>query len=137
MIFSYICHIIIIMKYISRLILFICLFFISLSANAFCDISQDVISKKADTISAIIYDNYDILYSRNNSSITQNVERNDSLLNNKQSDNSYDGGITKYLHASNTQFEDLLSYIYTQSYLRNKTKVSLFATLSEIKPNAP
>lgn len=125
------------MKYICRFILFLCIFFISLSANAFCEVSHNVISKKTDTISTVIYDNHDILYSRNNSSITQNIERNDSLLNNKQSDNSYDSGITKYLHASNTQFEDLLSYIYTQSYLRNKTKVSLFATLSEIQPNAP
>lgn len=125
------------MKYICRFILFLCIFFISLSANAFCEVSHNVISKQTDTISTVIYDNHDILYSRNNSSITQNIERNDSLLNNKQSDNSYDGGVTKYLHVSTTQFEDLLSYIYTQSYLRNKTKVSLFATLSEIQPNAP
>lgn len=126
------------MKYICRFILFLCIFFISLSANAFCEISQDVISKHTDTISAVNYVDTDILYSRNNCSTITNIERNDTLsLNNKESDNSYDGGVTKYLHASTTQFEDLLSYIYTQSYLRNKTKVSLFATLSEIQPNAP
>ena len=138
MIFFYICHIILNMKYICRFILFLCIFFISLSANAFCEISQDVISKHTDTISAVNYVDTDILYSRNNCSTITNIERNDTLsLNNKESDNSYDGGVTKYLHASITQFEDLLSYIYTQSYLRNKTKVSLFATLSEIQPNAP
>lgn len=126
------------MKYICRFILFLCIFFISLSANAFCEISQDVISKHTDTISAVNYVDTDILYSRSNCSTITNIERNDTLsLNNKESDNSYDGGVTKYLHASTAQFEDLLSYIYTQSYLRNKTKVSLFATLSEIQPNAP
>lgn len=126
------------MKYICRFILFLCIFFISLSANAFCEVSHDVISKHTDTISAVNYIDTDILYSRNNCSTITNIERNDTLsLNNKESDNSYDGGVTKYLHASTTQFEDLLSYIYTQSYLRNKTKVSLFATLSEIQPNAP
>lgn len=114
------------------------MFFISLSANAFCDLSHDVISKQTDTISAVNYNDPDILYSRNNSSIIQNIERNDTIsLNKKESDNSADNGVTKYLHASTTQFEDLLSYIYTQSFLRNKTKVSLVTTLSEIHPNAP
>ncbi len=138
MIFFYIYRIICAMKYICRFILFICMFFISLSANAFCDISNNVISKHADSISAVNYNDTDILYSRNNGSITQNIERNDSLLiNNKTSDNSSDNGFTKYLHASITQFEYLLSYIYTQSYLRNKTKVSFHSELSEIQPNAP
>ncbi len=114
------------------------MFFISLSANAFCDLSGDVISKHKDTISAVNFNDTDILYSRNTGSITQNIERHDSLLtNNKNSDNSNGGGITKYLHASITQFEYLLSYIYTQSYLRNKTKVSFRSELSEIQPNAP
>ena len=126
------------MKYICRFIIFICLFFISLSANAFSDNSQSYISRHIDTIVATQVNDFDVLYSNTGNATIQGIQRNDTLsLNNKESDNSIDNGLTKYLHASTTQFEDLLSYIYTQSYLRNKTKVSLYATLSEIQPNAP
>ena len=126
------------MKYICRFIIFICLFFISLSANAFSDVSQSYISKHVDTIAAVQVNDYDVLYSNSGCSTIQCVQRNDNLsINNKETDNSFDGGLNNFLHQSDCQFKDLISYIYTQSYLRNKTKVSLVKVLSEINPNAP
>ena len=126
------------MKYICRFIIFICLFFISLSANAFSDNSQSYISRHIDTIVATQVNDFDVLYSNTGNATIQGIQRNDNLtINNKETDNSFDGGLNNFLHQSDCQFKDLISYIYTQSYLRNKTKVSLFATLSEIQPNAP
>lgn len=113
------------------------MFFISLAANAFDSQANSIILKHTDTISAVQCNDYDVLYSRNSASILQNVVRNDSInINNKESDNSYDGGL-KHLQTPVSQFENLLSYIYTQSFLRNKAKVSFHIVLSEIQPNAP
>lgn len=79
-----------------------------------------------------------MLYSKNNGSVIQNEQRNENLqINNKESDNPLDGGLNNFLHQQASQFEDLLSYIYSKSYLRNKTKVNLLKVLSEIQPNAP
>lgn len=125
------------MKHLCRFIIIICMFFISLAANAFDSHLCSSISKHTDTISAVQYNDYDILYSKSGASILQNVVRHDSInINNKESDNSYDGGL-KYLQTLVSQFENLLSYIYTQSFLRNKAKVSFHIALSEIQPNAP
>lgn len=113
------------------------MFFICLVASAFSNQSATSFSRYTDTISAVQCNDCDILYSRNGASILQNVVRHDSInINNKESDNSYDGGL-KYLQTPVSQFENLLSYIYTQSFLRNKTKVSFHIALSEIQPNAP
>lgn len=126
------------MRYICRFILFLCIFFITLSANAFCEISGNIISKHTDTISAVHINDYDMLYSKNNAAVVQNGQRNENLqINGKESDNSLDGGLNNFLHQQTSQFEDLLSYIYSKSYLRNKTKVNLLKVLSEIQPNAP
>lgn len=113
------------------------MFFISLAANACDSQAFNSISKQVDTISAVQCQDCDILYSRNGGSIIQNLERHDSInINNKESGNSYDGGL-KYLQTPVSQFENLLSYIYTQSFLRNKAKVDFHIALSEIHPNAP
>lgn len=126
------------MKYICRFIVFLCLFFISLGANAFSDSSQSYISKHVDTIAAVQVVDYDVLYSNNGSATIQGVQRNDNLsINHKESDNSFDGGLQNFLHQTDCQFKDLISYIHTQSYLRNKTKISLVKVLSEVNPNAP
>ncbi len=126
------------MKYICRFIIFICLFFISLSANAFSDNSQSYISRHIDTIVATQVNDFDVLYSNTGNATIQGIQRNDNLtINNKETDNSFDGELNNFLHQSDCQFKDLISYIYTQSYLRNKTKVSLLKVLSEINPNAP
>lgn len=111
--------------------------FISLTANAMDSQVVSSIQKHVDTISAVQNNDYDVLYSKNGTSAIQNVERQDSIsLNNKKSDNSYDGGL-KYLQTPVFQFENLLSYIYTQSFLRNKAKVNFHTALSEVHPNAP
>lgn len=126
------------MKYLRRFILIICMFFISLAANAYCCENDVCIQKQTDTISAVNFHDYDILYSRNNSQIIQNIEnQNSSFLNNKGNYKTYDGGLNKPEHVFINRLESLFSYIYVHSFLRNKTKISFLIALSEINPNAP
>ena len=126
------------MRHLCRFIIIIFMFFISLAANAFESQSVISFSKHTDTISAIQYNDYDILYSKNSVSVIKNVERQDSIsIKNKESDNFSDGGLNNFLLSHSSQFSELLAYIYNQSFLHNKSKVHFSVILSEIQPNAP
>lgn len=128
------------MKYICRFILLICIFFTSIIASFAFDgnISIQISERKSDTISAIQYNNKDIIYSKDNEILENTISRNDSVfLNNRKSSNIYDGGINNLGFIISNQFQSLLYYIYTLSYLEHKSN-SVFSFLSnEIQPNAP
>ena len=126
------------MRNICRFIIVLCMFFISLSANAFCtDISVSE-KKHADTISAIRHYNQDFLNTEDNHSVIKNIPRNDTLsVSNRKGDNSLDNGMSKTFLETQSQFQALLSYLYNQSFLHNKSKVHFSVLLSEVRPNAP
>ena len=107
-------------------------------SNVFCDRVSAVELKNIDTISAIQHHSEDILTSKTSDTITQCFQRNDGLfINNRKSDNSYDGGLNNFLLAASSQYSELLAYIYNQSFLHNKSNVLFSVSLSEIQPNAP
>lgn len=128
------------MKYICRFILLICIFFTSIIASFAFDgnISIQIAERKSDTISAIQYNNKDIIYSKDNEILDNNISRNNAIyFNNRKSQNLYDGGINNFEFITSNQFQSLLYYIYTLSYLKHKTD-SVHSFLSfEIQPNAP
>lgn len=127
------------MKYFSRILLFIFIFLSSIiSAFAVDDSLISIKNKTNDTISAVQYYNKDIINSKDNELLEINISRNDNIyLNNRKTSNIYDGGINNsYIFISN-QFQNLLYYIYTNTFLDNKTSsVSSFLAF-EIQPNAP
>lgn len=126
-----------IMKLISRIILLFCIFFITLSANVFCSSCDSYLPKNIDTISAVKYYNYDLINSKDNESVLSNINRNDSTISNNKDSNDYYSGLFNKNPNKDKQFKELLSYLYTISYLDNKTKISFLSLLSEIHPNAP
>ena len=126
------------MRNMCRFIIILCMFFISLSANAFCMDVSHYEKKQVDTISAIRHYNQDFLNSQNNNSVIKNISRNESIsVNNRRNDNSLDNGISKVYLENQSQFVALISYLYNQSFLHNKSKVHFSVLLSEVCPNAP
>ena len=114
------------------------MFIITLCSNAFCDGVSAIELKRVDTISSVQQYSQDVLMSRTSDTIQQCIQRNDGLfINNRKSDNSYDGGLNNFLLAASSQFSELLAYIYNQSFLHNKSNVQFSVSLSEIQPNAP
>lgn len=114
------------------------MFFISLSANAFCTDVSVLEKKQADTISAIRHYNQDFLNSEDNHSVIKNIPRNDTIsVSNRRSDNSLDNGMSKTFIETQSQYQALLEYLYNQSFLHNKSKVHFSVLLSEVSPNAP
>lgn len=126
------------MKYLCRIMFIFLMFMVTVCANAFCgDISVAEL-KSIDTIAAIQNHNCDALTAKNNETIAQCIQRNDSILiNNKKSDDSNNGNLNNLLLGNTNQFNELLAYIYNQSFLHNKSKVHFSVILSEIQPNAP
>ncbi len=128
------------MKYISRLILLIYIFFVSIIASFAFDFNSSISSNNSskDTISAVQYYNQDIINSKDNELLEVNISRNDNIfLNNRKTSNLYDGGINNsYIFTSN-QFRNLLYYIYTNTFLDNKTSSVISFLVFEIQPNAP
>lgn len=127
------------MKFICRLIILFCIFIIAISGNAFCsDYTNSYNIKQNDTISSVNNYNHDLLNSKDNEPVIQNLNRNSNLnIANKEQDSSNDSGLSKFIPKVPEQYTNLLSYIYTKTYLENKEK-TLFAFISsEIQPNAP
>ncbi len=127
------------MKYISRILLFIFTFLISIVSSFAVDNALISIESKAtDTISAVEYYHHDIINSKDNEFFISNItEENNLYLNNRKNSNLYDGGINNSSLYHSKQFKYTLFYIYTLSYLTNKTS-SVHSFLSfEIQPNAP
>lgn len=128
------------MRYISRLILIIYIFFVSIIASFAFDTNSSISSNNSskDTISAVQYYNQDIINSKDNELLEINISRNDNIfLNNRKTSNLYDGGINNsYIFTSN-QFRNLLYYIYTNTFLDNKTSSVISFLVFEIQPNAP
>lgn len=126
------------MKYISRLILIIFLFLITISANAFWKDSSSLEIKTVDSISSINVLHQDYICAKNGESYILSDQRNDGLfVTGRKTDNSFDNSINSFLFGNTEQFENLLSYLYNQSFLHNKSKVHFSVSLSEIQPNAP
>ena len=126
------------MRNVCRFIIVLCMFFISLSANAFCTDVSVIEKKQADTISAIRHYNQDFLNSEDNHSVIKNIPRNDKIsVNNRKGDNSLDNGFSKGYIENTSQYQALLEYLYNQSFLHNKSKVHFSVLLSEVRPNAP
>ena len=114
------------------------MFIITICSNTFCNEVSAFQIKQIDSISAVQKYNYDVLAAKSNDTITQTFQRNDGLfINNRKSDNSFDNGLNNFLLAASSQFSELLSYIYNQSFLHNKSNVLFSVSLSEIQPNAP
>ena len=125
------------MKYVGRLILIICLFLISISANAFWKDSSIEI-KTVDSISSINVLNQDYICAKNSESYILSDQRSDGLfVTGRKTDSPFDNSINSFLLGNTEQFENLLSYLYNQSFLHNKSKVHFSVSLSEILPNAP
>ena len=126
------------MKLLSRITLLFCIFIIIIGTSAFCSENHTYNIKCQDTISAARYFDNDLLCSKNNDYIFQNITRHDSLnINNKKTDNYNDTGNNYFISSQTEQQVNLISYIYNNSYLNNKTKVSFKTLLSEVHPNAP
>lgn len=128
------------MKYISRLILLIYIFFVSIIASFAFDTNSSISSNNSskDTISAVQYYNQDIINSKDNELLEINISRNDNIfLNNRKTSNLYDGGINNSYIFTLNQFQNLLYYIYTNTFLDNKTSAVISFLVFEIQPNAP
>lgn len=114
------------------------MFMVTVCANAFCGDVSVAELKSIDTISAIQNHSCDVLTAKSGENIVQCIQRNDSILiNNKKSDDSNNGGLNSLLFGNTNQFNELLAYVYNQSFLHNKSKVHFSVILSEIQPNAP
>jgi len=114
------------------------MFFITLSANALCLDVSDFDKKTCDTISAVQVYHCDILNTKNDVYLFQNIQKNDSLcINGRKSDNFYDGGLNNLFIVNSNHIKNIIDYIYVQSYLRNKSDIEFSIVLSEIYPNAP
>lgn len=114
------------------------MFMVTVCANAFCGDVSVAELKSVDTIAAIQNYTCDALTAKSGETIVQCIQRNDSILiNNKKSDDSNNGNINNLLLGNVNQFNELLAYIYNQSFLHNKSKVHFSVILSEIQPNAP
>ncbi len=126
------------MKYISRLILIIFLFLITISANAFLSDFSSLEIKTVDTISSISVLHQDYIGVKIGESYSLTTQKNDGLfVNGRKSDCSFDNSFSNCLLGNTEQYRSLLSYLYNQSFLHNKSKVHFSVSLSEIQPNAP
>lgn len=114
------------------------MFFITLSVSAFCVDSSFVEKKTVDTISSINVLHQDCIAAKSSESVISAMQRNDGLfIGNRKTDNMFDNGLNNAVFGNSNQLEDLLAYIYNQSFLHNKSKVHFSVILSEIQPNAP
>ena len=126
------------MKILSRITLLFFIFVIIIGTSATCSENVNYNIKYKDTISAVKYFDHDLLNSKNNDYIFLYFTRHYSLnVNNKKTDNSNDSGNNYFIPNQTEQQVNLISYIYNNSYLNNKTKVSFKTLLSEVHPNAP
>lgn len=126
------------MKIFCRILLFVFLLFITLSSKTLCYENVFFESQKSDTISFVRYYNQDIISSKDNENVLSNINRNDRInFNNKTSDNNSNETFNGLYTGVTAQYKCLLAYLYTQSYLENKSKHSFSSSLSEILPNAP
>lgn len=127
------------MRYISRILLFIFAFLVSIVSAFVVDSDSIAIENKAkDTISAGQYYHHDVINSKDNECILSNIsEENHQYLNNRKTSNIYDGWINNPNSYITKQFKNTLYYIYTLSYLTNKTSSVHSFLAFEIQPNAP
>ena len=126
------------MKYISLLILIIFLFLITISANAFWKDSSSTEIKTVDSIYSINVVHQDCICTQSAETYILTNQRNDGIfVNGRKTDTSFDNSTNGIFSENTEQFENLLSYLYNQSFLHNKSKVHFSVSLSEIQPNAP
>lgn len=114
------------------------MFVISLSANVIAGETNDI-KDNIPVISAVKQINPDdILNSRHEDSVIQNILRNGSaVLGIRKMNTSFDCGASNFVNIIPLQFTNLLSYIYSLAYLENKSKVNFSLIFSEVLPNAP
>lgn len=125
------------MKFISRFLIILFLFCIALASNANSfDFSNPAV-KHTNTISITKYNEIDYNKDRHHTIISNLNCNNSNYINNKRNDNNVNNSIGNITNDNNKQFENLISYIYIQSYLQTKTKINQSSVFSEILPNAP
>ncbi len=114
------------------------MFVISLSANVFAGEINDI-KENVPVISAIKQVSPDdILNSKHEDSVIQNISRNGSaVIGIRKMNTVFDCGASNFVNVIPLQFTNLLSYIYSLVYLENKSKVNFSLIFSEVLPNAP
>lgn len=114
------------------------MFFVTLSLNAFVVDTSLVTNKTVDTISSVNLVHQDYIAAKDSESVISALQRSDDLfISHRKTYNSFDSGLNNSVLGNSNQFENILAYIYNQSFLHNKSKVNFSVLLSEIHPNAP
>ena len=116
------------------LILFLVLTtFSSFEANATCQISTSNFA----TISAIKPIEKDFLNAKDNEFSLSAISNSTSQIANRRNNDNQNGNSENHSITLPIQFNNLITYIYNQSYLEDKNELALLLLLHQIQPNAP
>lgn len=126
------------MKTLCRIFFIFFTFIVFSCTNVFADETCDI-KENISVISAVKQiDTDDILNSKNDESVLQNISRNGSaVFGIRKSNISFDFGPNNFINVIPAQFINMLNYIYSLAYLENKSKVNFSLIFSEVLPNAP
>lgn len=116
------------------LILFLVLTtFSSFEANATCQISTSNFA----TISAIKPIEKDFLNAKDNEFSLSAISNSTSQIANRRNNDNQNSNTNDNFVILPKQFNNLITYIYNQSYLDDKNELALLLLLHQIQPNAP
>lgn len=126
------------MKLLGRIIFIFFIFIVTLSVNTISDNKEICSGMPVDTISAVPFNDYDLLNSKDNNIFLQNIQRNDGLfVNNRKTDNSTGFGLNKIINIQTKSFINISFYEIKQLFSEYKSKINIISLLSEVIPNAP